>query len=246
MKNFFQYRFAIGAISIVAGLLSLACLLVGMMAVNYHFEAFSDPALTILYANNMQLVKWFNLLDMLGYYLLLLPLIFYFHQQYRYRTPWSPLITFSGLAYVLTGAIGAAILAAVWPSLLTDYASANPENKMIISNLFKAITTMVTVGMWNILEVLFAALWWMGLGKLIYSENKSLGVLTFIAGISTLSDALGNMFNLTILSEIGVNLYLILGIIWPIIIGIFLLKKSMKQPSDSLHHSLQYITNETA
>jgi hypothetical protein len=244
MKKIFEYRFAIGTISIIAGLLSIACLVVGAMAVNYHFEAFSDPSLTIQYANNMLLVKWFNLLDMFGYYLLLLPLIFYFHQQYRYRTPWVSLVSFSGLAYVLTGAIGAAILAVVWPGLLTDYASADPANRMVISNLFKTITTMVTVGLWNILEVLFAAVWWIGLGKMIYSENKSLGVFTCITGISTLSDALGNMFNLTILSELGLNTYLVLGFAWPIIIGVFLIRKSIKQTPVSLHHSLQSEKNE--
>jgi len=229
MKRIFEYRFTIGIISIAAGLLSLACLVVGAMAVNYHFEAFADPALTIRYATDMELVKWFNLLDMFGYYLLLLPLIFYFHRQYRYTTPWSSLISFSGLAYVFTGALGAAILAVVWPDLLTGYVSADPENKTVISHLFKTITTMVTVGLWNTLEVLFAAVWWIGLGKMLYNESRSLGIITIIAGISTLADAFGTMFHISALSETGMNLYLLLGIVWPILIGVFLIKKSIKQ-----------------
>lgn len=234
MKYVSDYRFAIGAISILSGLLALACLLVGAVAVEYNFDAFSNPVLTLNYAHNHQLAKWFNLLDMFGYYLLLLPLIFYFHQQYKYTSPWSSLFTFSGLAYVLTGALGAAILAALWPDLMIDYSTASDENKTIISTVFRATTLLVTKGMWNILEVLFAAVWWMGLGRMIYKESKSLGIVTIIAGLFTLMDATGNMTGVQILSDIGLNVYLLLGILWPIIIGVSLIKRTVPSKSTSL------------
>lgn len=63
MKKLFEYRFLVGAVSIAAGIFSLACLIVGVMAVKGHFEAFSDPALTLMYATQTALVKWFNLLS---------------------------------------------------------------------------------------------------------------------------------------------------------------------------------------
>ena len=234
MKYFSDYRFITGAITVLSGLLALACLLVGAMAVEYNFDAFSDPVLTLNYVSNYQLAKWFNLLDMFGYYLLLLPLIFYFHQQYKYKSPWTSLFTFSGLAYVFTGALGAAILAAIWPDLMVDYSMASSENKTVIITVFKATTLLVTKGMWNILEVLFAAVWWIGLGKMICNESKSLGILTIITGISTLMDATGNITGIQVLSDIGLNAYLLLGIIWPVIIGISLIKRSFLSQSISL------------
>ncbi|MEI9912610.1 MAG: hypothetical protein WDO71_24985 [Bacteroidota bacterium] len=45
--------------------------------------------------------------DMFGYYLLLLPVIYLLHDWLKNQSAWSRLITFNGLAYVLTGAIGA-------------------------------------------------------------------------------------------------------------------------------------------
>jgi hypothetical protein len=92
---------------------------------------------------------------------------------------------------------------------------------------------IVAKGMWNILEVLFAAVWWMGLGRMMYNENKGLGIVTIIAGLSTLMDAAGNMTGVKILSEVGLNLYLLLGILWPVIIGIALIRKSVSSKSIS-------------
>ena len=220
MKKLFDYRFTVGAIAAFSGLLALACLWVGALAVEYNFDAFSDPVLTLQYAHNYMPAKWFNLLDLFGYYLLLLPLVFYFHQQFKYRSPWMPLITFSGVAYVLTGALGAAILTALWPEQMQAYLAALPEEKPLIGAIFSTTTLLVTKGMWNILEVLFAAVWWIGLGKLLAGENKAMGVLTVVLGVSTLLDAMGNIFGITFLAELGMNVYLILGISWPIVTGI--------------------------
>ena len=140
-----------------------------------------------------------------------MPLVFYFHQQFKYRSPWMPLITFSGVAYVLTGALGAAILTALWPEQMQAYLAALPEEKPLIGAIFSTTTLLVTKGMWNILEVLFAAVWWIGLGKLLAGENKAMGVLTVVLGVSTLLDAMGNIFGITFLAELGMNVYLILG-----------------------------------
>jgi hypothetical protein len=58
-----------------------------------------------------------------------------------------------------------------------------------------------------------------------------LGRLTIITGVSTLLDATGNMTGVHILSEIGLNLYILLGIIWPVVIGISLIRKTVSNPS---------------
>ena len=225
MKLFSDYRFVVGLISLLSGFIALACIVVGAMAVEYNFDAFSDPVLTLQYAHNYGLAKWFNLLDLFGYYLLLLPLVFYFHQQYKHRSPWMQLFTFSGASYVLTGALGAAILAALWPEQMKDHLIGdNPE---LTIPLFKTTTLLVTKGIWNILEVIFAAVWWIGLGKLLFQDHKIIGVLTMITGISALLDAAGNIFDVRTLSDLGMNGYLFMGILWPGIVGISLIRKSV-------------------
>jgi hypothetical protein len=47
---------------------------------------------------------------------------------------------------------------------MIDYLKGSEDNKTIISTVFKATTLLVTKGMWNILEVLFASVWWIGFG----------------------------------------------------------------------------------
>lgn len=229
MKQLYNYKRTIGVLTVMAGVLSAACLLLGAHAVAYNFEAFSNPALALQYAHQYKEMYWFMLLDMAGYYLLLLPLIFYLHQQYKYQSPWVSLFSFSGIAYVLTGAIGAAILAATWPELMQQYLSATKAGQDTIVPLFTTITHMVTIGLWNILEVLFAATWWIGFGTLLYKDNKFIGVLSIIAGVACLLDSAGTMMGAKLLAETGVNVYLVLGIVWPLVLGIQLIRKSSTQ-----------------
>lgn len=222
-----NYRFFVGAITTLSGIIALWCLYTGAAAVDFNFEAFSDPLIALNYSANHEQATLFLLLDMFGYYLLLLPLIFYFHQQYKFQSSWTPLITFSGLAYVLIGAIGAAILAAIWPALMQDYLAPTSDNKELITGLFKTSTLLVTKGLWNILEVIFATAWWIGTGRLLYRENKWLGAVTIGTGLSTLADAIGNMAGWNGLAEAGLNLYLVLGIAWPLVIGISIIRKAV-------------------
>lgn len=220
-----SYRFAVGSITILSGLVALLCLLVGAAAVEFNFEAFADPSLALNYAHNAKLAGWFMILDMFGYYLLLLPVIFFLHQQYKYRSPWTPLFTFSGLAYVLVGSIGAGILAAVWPELMQSYLQADAQGQKIIALQFKSSNLAVIKGLWNILEVLFAATWWIGIGKLLYRDKKAAGILSIATGLSTLVDGVANITGLHNLAELGLNIYLLLGIVWPVAIGIFIVKR---------------------
>src|SRR5258706_13375549 len=107
-----------GIITIISGLLALACMIAGLIGVNYNFDAFADPLLILTTAGiNVQAARWSMIFDMLGYYLLLLPAIYLLHDWIKNKSPWGNLISFCGLCYVLVGAIGAAILAVVWPSV---------------------------------------------------------------------------------------------------------------------------------
>jgi hypothetical protein len=229
MENKSNYKRIIGIITITAGVLAAACMFVGAHAVEYNFEAFSEPTLLMQYAHNYKAAYLFLLLDMAGYYLLLLPVIFYIHQQFKFRSPWVPLLSFCGLAYVLTGAIGAAMLAAAWPELMQQYTATAGVGQETISLLFNTITNVVTKGLWNILEVLFAATWWIGVGILLFREYKVIGLLSIIAGTACLIDAISTMASWKVVSEVGLNIYILLGIVWPVVVGIHLLRKPVAQ-----------------
>ncbi len=244
MENISNYKRTLGITTITAGIVSAACIFLGAHAVEYNFDAFSEPALLLQYAHNYKAAYWFLLLDMAGYYLLLLPAIFYLHKQYQYQSPWVPLFTFSGLAYVLTGAIGAAILASAWPELMQQYSATPKADQHSIVLVFNTITHFVTKGLWNILEVIFAGTWWIGFGIMLRHDHKTIGLLSIIAGTACFLDSVGTMAGWMLVAEIGVNLYLVLGIVWPVVLGIHLLHKTGK-PSQSVDTTSYSIKKET-
>ncbi len=151
---------------------------------------------------------------MLGYYLLLLPLAFYLHGYLQARTPWAGLLTFCGLAYILIGAIGAAVLAAVWPQQMQQYLTADATQQAVLQREAENITWIVYGGLWNVLEVLLAGVWWLSAGRMLRHEHKALATVTQVLGIASILDGLGNMFGLGAVAELGLNLYLILAIGW--------------------------------
>ena len=83
------------------------------------------------------------ILDMLWYYLLLLPVIFLLHDLIKTKSAWNQLITFNGIAYVLVGAIGASILAIVWPYIITAYPGAALPSQEILKSNFQFVNDMV-------------------------------------------------------------------------------------------------------
>ncbi|MCW5898567.1 MAG: hypothetical protein KIT10_04795 [Flavobacteriales bacterium] len=221
-----NYLRTVGGLAILAGLLAAATLIVGAFAVDLDMEAFSDPARTLDHAHNHQLAYWFNILDLFGYYLLMIPLALHLHRQMRYRSPWVPLITLGGVAYALIGSAGAAVLAAVWPDLMREHLTASSDEQMILAVAFRTVTLAVTQGLWNILEVLFAAVWWIGLGLLWKPGPRGLSVLSHITGIACLLDGVGNILGIGLLAELGLNVYLLMGIIWPIAVGMRLMREA--------------------
>lgn len=225
-----RYLRVVGQLTLLSAALAIASLAVGAMAVEFDFDAFSDPTRTLAYAEHHALMFWFAILDMFGYYLLLLPVVLQQHLWLRERSSWAPPITLSGVAYAIIGAVGAAVLAAVWPDLLQQLRSATADDQAAIAYIFTTVTTAVTKGLWNILEMVFAALWWIGAGLLQRVAMPLVGWLSVATGTSCLLDLVGNLGGVEALSAAGLNLYLVLAIVWAVAIGVHLLRATPGQP----------------
>jgi len=217
----------IAFISIASGLLALSCLLVGLEATQYDAEAFANPVkLLDMHGVNTTHLRWFMLLDLFGYYLLLLPIIFFVHQKLKSKTAWASLFTSLGFGYVFIGAIGAAVLAVLWPALLERYGMATAAMQDVYKAEFLFSNDFVVKGLWNYLEVLLGGLWWLSVSYFVI-EQRVLKIITFVLGVACLVDAFGEFIQLSVMAEIGLNIYLILGIVWPIWIGITVLKNKL-------------------
>lgn len=84
------YNRQVGLITLLSGPLALLCLVLSGIALAEHPEAFSNPVQVLTIPNvNASLLRWSMLADMIGYYLLLLPTIFWLYQWLQSRTPWK-------------------------------------------------------------------------------------------------------------------------------------------------------------
>lgn len=209
----------IATLTILSGILALGCLIVGLIATQFNFEAFANPVLLLEMPEASPIhIRWFMFLDMFGYYLLLLPMVYYAHRRLQEKTPWASVLTSTGFSYVMIGAIGAAALANVWPSLMESYQLAPAELKAIHKANFLLANDFVSKGMWNSLEVFLCGTWWIGVGIFII-DSRPLKATTVILGTACITDGIGEIFGLPLLAEIGLNVYLFLAIVWPIWIG---------------------------
>ena len=224
----------LGLLTILSGVIAFISYVLVAVAVNYNFDVFSDPVLILsLPEVNLLALKWSMITDVLGYYLLLLPAIFFLQNWMEDKTQWAKALTFCGTSYVLVGSIGAAILGVVWPLLIKEFQATNaPETRESIQLSFQLISELVYGGLWNLLGMLVGGIWWLGIGILLQRDYKVLGWAIILLGFCSLLDSVGGMLELKALSDIGLNIYLLLAPICAICLGIMIRKAAT---SDSLY-----------
>jgi hypothetical protein len=222
-------RFAALA-AIISFPLALGSIVLSGIPVNFSPDVPTNPALWLsVGADGANLSRWGMILDMLSYYLPLLPVALFLWRWLGSRNPdWVRFYTICGVGYILIGSIGAAILAAVHPPLINAYAQASVEQRPVLETVFSAVWNMVYGGMWNILEVLLAGIWFLGIGLLLRSERRLFSIFSIILGISALLDSLGMILSVEALALLGVAIYVLLAPVWALWIGIDLLRKPVQ------------------
>jgi hypothetical protein len=222
-------RFAALA-AIISFPLALGSIVLSGMAMDFNMEASTNPALLLsVGADGANLLRWGMILDMFSYYLPLLPVALFLWRWLGSRSPnWVRFYTFCGVGYILIGAIGATILAATYPPLIRAYGQASASQQVVLETIFGTITDLVYGGLWNILEVLLAGVWFIGIGLLLRSERRVFSVVSIILGISALLDSLGFILGIEAVSSLGLNIYLVLAPIWTLWLGIDLLRKPVQ------------------
>ena len=119
------------------------------------------------------------------------------------------------------------ILAAAHPPLISAYAQASVEQRPVLETVFSAIGNMVYGGMWGILEVLLAGIWFLGIGLLLRGERRLFSIFSVILGISALLGSLGVILSVEAIALLGV-IYGLLAPIWTLWLGIDLLRKPVQ------------------
>ena len=223
-------RFAALA-AIISFPLALGSTVLSGMAIDFKFmDAVTNPALWLsVGTDGARLLRWAMILDMLVYYLPLLPLALFLWRWLRARGPnWVLFYTSCGLGYILIGAIGAVILAAVHPPLINAYAQATVEQRYVLETVFRTIWNMVYRGIWSILDELLVGVWFLGIGLLLRHERRIFSIVSMILGASALLDSLGMILGIEAIFLLGVSIYVFLAPVWALWIGIDLLRKPVQ------------------
>ncbi len=227
MNNERSFQRLAAVTAILAAPLSTASLMLVLAPVNFNFEAFEKTDLFLsVGANAANVLRWSMILDMLGSYLLLAPAaLFLWHWLKPKARAQVGLYTFCGLAFILIGATGAAMLSAVWPPLINAYAQATGQQREILATVFGSITNAVAGGLWNTLNAITSGVWWLGIGLFLRSERRILGVVTIVLGTASLLGVSGRILTIAPLATLGLSVVLSLLPIWALWLGIDLLRK---------------------
>jgi hypothetical protein len=170
---------ALGALGVhlVLGMISLVLFLA---AFQFRMDWFADPAQLISAGpTSAELLRWAAAADLLSYYLPIGVIAYVLWRTLRSRSPLvADLSSLGAGAYVVAGGIGAALLAIVGPMLMHDYAAPGADQASL-AIAFSVLTEVVYHAVWQFLDPLLLATWWLGFGLLIRIDQPRMAVLSF-------------------------------------------------------------------
>lgn len=222
-----KFRRGVGITTLVAAVFAIASIPTSFAWIAPDLStAFTDPAAGLRSGPGRETVARISmLLDMLGYYLLLVPIALYLRAWLRPRSPGlADVATVGGLAYALIGACGAAILAMAAPYLLETYAVADSARREAIEVVYPTLMKAVQHGLWMTLDPILAGVWWLGIGSLLITQQRILGWFTAILGVLALVGPVGIALAIPALGPTGLGgLWGVLQLVWMVWMGATLL-----------------------
>lgn len=212
--------------TIIAGLLQIAVIVTGSAGVRDFSTAMTDPG-AISNFSSPNLLRWSMIFDMLGWYLMMTPLVLVLRNWLQPKSPNLVLLsTVCGLFYILIGAIGAALLSVAAPYLISEYAQATAARREILDIVFRALWNGVQTGLWITLEPIPAGIWLVITGLLLRSERRVLGLSTLVLGVLALLNPPGIILGINALDPRWPGTFWgLLTPLWVLWFGIDLLRK---------------------
>ena len=204
-------RWAIGALVLAVGLGTVSSLLFAL-AFQFRVDWFLDPAQVVAGgAASAQLLKWGAITDLFSYYLPTAVVALALRVALRPRGPAiADMATLGALGYVLAGSIGAMSLASGGSMLIEAYAQPGADQAAIAA-LFRTLTEIVFLGIWQFLDAVFIAAWMLGIGVLIRADQPAFGRFSLMLGALFVVGALLNALGLGLGPRAGLGVLVATG-----------------------------------
>jgi hypothetical protein len=166
-------------------------------ALQFRPEWFADPAgLVAGGESSAVLLGWAALADLCGYYLptAVVAVVLWTWLRGRGETLADTALV-GALGYVIAGSIAAVSLAAAGPSLMRAYAAAGSDQSAIAVT-FGFLVDVAVRGIWQVLDGLFIAAWFIGTGLLLRVAQPGFANLSIGLGILFLVSVGANVLGL--------------------------------------------------
>jgi hypothetical protein len=219
------------SVSLAAGMTSN---LLFLAAFQFRLEWFREPTRVLGGgATSAELLRWASVLDLIGYYLATAVLAYVLWQWLRPRRRLiADLSAMAALGYVLAGGIGAAVLAMVGPMLMHSYPEAAAENQALIAAQFAVVLELVWRAIWQLLDGILLAAWWLGIGLLVRADRPGLSRLSLALAAVAVVGVAANVIGLSLVRDVMLGITFALWTAWWIWLMVLLLRS---RPAASAH-----------
>jgi len=223
MNDQTTFRWIAAISAILTALFTMASTIILLMAVDFNSEFMSHPEdLITISASASKTFRWGTILE-LGSTLLLIPTILYLWYWLKPRAPkLVTLYTVLGLTSILLATTGELLRANLYPPLMNAYSQAPEIQKDVLMVIFQGITNFNFEGLWA-LELIFWGIWWLGIGPVLRSEHRIMGIVTVILGIVCLVAGAGWLFRIDPLARLE-NVFIFVPF-WTVWFGIVIARR---------------------
>jgi hypothetical protein len=208
-------RTGIAALVVSIGL-GMASNVLFLAAFQFRFDRFFEPTLILGSGpTSAELLRWAAVLDLLGYYLATAVLAYVLWRQLRPRDPLvADLSTMAAVGYAVAGGAGAAVLAMVAPMLMHNYTGATATGQALIAAQFATVLQVVWRGIWQFLDAILLAAWWLGIGRLIRQHHLRLSRLSLVLAAAAAAGAAANIAGLSLVRDVLLGVLFVLWTAW--------------------------------
>ena len=220
-------------VSISAGVISN---LFFLAAFQFGLDMFLEPTLILGWGvTSAELLRWAAVLDLFGYYLATAVLAYVLWRQLRPRNPLiADLSTMAAVGYALAGGVGAAVLAMVAPMLMHAYTDATAAAQALIAAQFATMLQVVWRAIWQFLDAILLAAWWLGIGRLLRQDHLRLSRLSLALAAAATVGAVANVAGLNLIGNVLLGVLFMLWTAWWISLLVVFARQSQAGSTTSL------------